>query len=176
MRRFSGACANCQLRAVNLGLSTRRPNDATAKIAIATIKSQTKTRVIYHVDSPRQSKFLSFITRYYFVCSSKDNFFQHNFIILASSNHSAHLLAPPPPISAVELLKESPSPALRSCSALAQKYHALARELFNAAFVSCWTDLYDQYQVCAALSRLCCMNSCAGLIVAFCLWERFEAV
>jgi FKBP12-rapamycin complex-associated protein len=46
----------------------------------------------------------------------------------------------------VELLKESPSPALRSCSALAQKYHVLARELFNAAFVSCWTELYDQYQ------------------------------
>lgn len=30
---------------------------------------------------------------------------------------------------AVELLKESPSPALRSCSALAQKYHPLAHQL-----------------------------------------------
>ena len=46
----------------------------------------------------------------------------------------------------VELLRESPSPALRSCSALAQVYHPLARELFNAAFVSCWTELYEQYQ------------------------------
>ncbi|XP_004346781.2 TOR pathway phosphatidylinositol 3-kinase TorA [Capsaspora owczarzaki ATCC 30864] len=46
----------------------------------------------------------------------------------------------------VELLKESPSPALRSCSALSQIYTPLARELFNAAFVSCWTELYEQYQ------------------------------
>ena len=46
----------------------------------------------------------------------------------------------------VELLRESPSPALRSCSALAQVYHPLARELFNAAFVSCWSELYEQYQ------------------------------
>ena len=62
---------------------------------------------------------------------------------------------PLPFCPSVELLKESPSPALRSCSALAQKYHALARELFNAAFVSCWTDLYDQYQVWS-------VNSCFG--------------
>ncbi|CAI7993434.1 Serine/threonine-protein kinase tor, partial [Geodia barretti] len=41
----------------------------------------------------------------------------------------------------VELLKESPSPSLRSCWALAQAYNALARELFNAAFVSCWMEL-----------------------------------
>lgn len=49
-------------------------------------------------------------------------------------------------VFAIELLKESPSPALRACSILAQKYPQLARELFNAAFVSCWTELYDQYQ------------------------------
>ncbi len=41
----------------------------------------------------------------------------------------------------VELLKESPSPSLRSCWALAQAYNSLARELFNAAFVSCWMEL-----------------------------------
>jgi phosphatidylinositol kinase/protein kinase (PI-3 family) len=35
----------------------------------------------------------------------------------------------------IELLKQSPSPALRACSALAQKYPPLAREMFNAAFV-----------------------------------------
>ena len=46
----------------------------------------------------------------------------------------------------IELLKESPSPALRACSPLAMKYPPLATELFNAAFVSCWTELYDQYQ------------------------------
>lgn len=47
----------------------------------------------------------------------------------------------------VELLKESPSHALRACASLASAYHPLARELFNAAFVSCWTELYDQFQV-----------------------------
>jgi FKBP12-rapamycin complex-associated protein len=47
----------------------------------------------------------------------------------------------------VELLKESPSHALRACASLAGVYHPLARELFNAAFVSCWTELYDQFQV-----------------------------
>jgi len=43
----------------------------------------------------------------------------------------------------VELLRESPSPALRSCAALAQVYHPLARQLFNAAFTSCWSELYE---------------------------------
>ncbi|CAO3668466.1 unnamed protein product [Umbelopsis vinacea] len=46
----------------------------------------------------------------------------------------------------VELLKESPSNALRACYHLASVYTPLARELFNAAFVSCWGELYDQYQ------------------------------
>lgn len=46
----------------------------------------------------------------------------------------------------VELLNESPSHALRACAGLAGLYYPLARELFNAAFVSCWTDLYEQYQ------------------------------
>jgi len=46
----------------------------------------------------------------------------------------------------VELLKESPSHALRACSTLAAVFYPLARELFNAAFVSCWTELYDQVQ------------------------------
>jgi FKBP12-rapamycin complex-associated protein len=47
----------------------------------------------------------------------------------------------------VELLKESPSHALRACASLAAVYYPLARELFNAAFISCWTELYDQFQV-----------------------------
>jgi FKBP12-rapamycin complex-associated protein len=46
----------------------------------------------------------------------------------------------------IELLKESPSAALRACSALAQKYPPLARELFNVAFLSCWNELFDEYQ------------------------------
>ncbi|KAK3073501.1 phosphatidylinositol kinase- protein kinase tor1 [Teratosphaeriaceae sp. CCFEE 6253] len=46
----------------------------------------------------------------------------------------------------VELLRESPQQALRACQPLATSYPPLARSLFNSAFVSCWTELYDQYQ------------------------------
>ncbi|KAL6718509.1 phosphatidylinositol kinase-related protein kinase tor1 [Lecanora helva] len=46
----------------------------------------------------------------------------------------------------VELLKESPSHALRACAGLAGLYQPLAKELFNSAFASCWPELYDQYQ------------------------------
>jgi tetratricopeptide (TPR) repeat protein len=46
----------------------------------------------------------------------------------------------------VQLLMESPSPALRACAELAQAYIPLARELFQAAFVSCWMELNEQYQ------------------------------
>lgn len=46
----------------------------------------------------------------------------------------------------VELLKESPHHALRACANLAGVYQNLAKDLFNAAFVSCWTELYEQYQ------------------------------
>ncbi|KAJ3373228.1 phosphatidylinositol kinase- protein kinase tor1 [Kappamyces sp. JEL0680] len=46
----------------------------------------------------------------------------------------------------VELLKESPTHALRACATLASAYPPLARELFNAGFVSCWGELYDQFQ------------------------------
>lgn len=44
------------------------------------------------------------------------------------------------------LLKESPSPALRACHSLAQTYFPLARELFNAGFVSCWQQLDEKTQ------------------------------
>eukprot|EP00002_Diphylleia_rotans_P028068 TRINITY_DN5657_c0_g1_i3.p1 TRINITY_DN5657_c0_g1~~TRINITY_DN5657_c0_g1_i3.p1 ORF type:complete len:1876 (-),score=390.71 TRINITY_DN5657_c0_g1_i3:1816-7443(-) len=47
---------------------------------------------------------------------------------------------------ALELLRESSSPALRACSALAQVYPTLSRELFNAGFVSCWTELHEANQ------------------------------
>ncbi|KAI0832116.1 FAT-domain-containing protein [Trametes gibbosa] len=46
----------------------------------------------------------------------------------------------------VEFMRESPSHALRACMALVDVHTPLAKELFNAAFVSCWGELYDQYQ------------------------------
>ncbi|VDP09821.1 unnamed protein product [Soboliphyme baturini] len=48
----------------------------------------------------------------------------------------------------IELLKESPFPALRACHSVAQNYYPLARrvDLFNPAFASCWTELPDNYQ------------------------------
>jgi FKBP12-rapamycin complex-associated protein len=48
---------------------------------------------------------------------------------------------------AVEFMRESPSHALRACMTLVEVHPPLAKELFNAAFISCWGDLYDQYQV-----------------------------
>ena len=47
----------------------------------------------------------------------------------------------------VEFMKESPSHALRACMSLVDVHTPLAKELFNAAFLSCWGELYDQYQV-----------------------------
>ncbi|KAL8658559.1 MAG: hypothetical protein Q9202_007526 [Teloschistes flavicans] len=46
----------------------------------------------------------------------------------------------------VELLKESPSHALRACANLGHTYQPLAKDLFNTAFISCWTDLFEVYQ------------------------------
>ncbi|KAJ2934856.1 hypothetical protein H1R20_g2275, partial [Candolleomyces eurysporus] len=46
----------------------------------------------------------------------------------------------------VEFMKESPSHALRACINLVDIHPPLAKDLFNAAFLSCWTELYDQYQ------------------------------
>ena len=59
---------------------------------------------------------------------------------------------------AIQLLKESPSHALRVCAGLASVYYPLARDLFNVSFVSIWTELYTPYQedfiksFCVALS------------------------
>lgn len=44
------------------------------------------------------------------------------------------------------LLTESPNHALRACAQLASVYLPLARDLFNSAFVSCWSELYEQFQ------------------------------
>ncbi|XP_041013717.1 serine/threonine-protein kinase TOR-like isoform X1 [Juglans microcarpa x Juglans regia] len=46
----------------------------------------------------------------------------------------------------IELLKESPSPALRTCARLAQLQPFVGRELFAAGFVSCWTQLNESSQ------------------------------
>lgn len=46
----------------------------------------------------------------------------------------------------IGLIKESPSPALRSCLAIAQHYSQLPRDLFNVAFVSCWAELSETLQ------------------------------
>jgi FKBP12-rapamycin complex-associated protein len=45
------------------------------------------------------------------------------------------------------VLTESPNHALRACASLASVYPPLARELFNSAFVSCWSDLFEAHQV-----------------------------
>ncbi|KAH8049288.1 phosphatidylinositol kinase [Aureococcus anophagefferens] len=41
----------------------------------------------------------------------------------------------------LELLRESPSAALRSCATVAHAYPRLSRQLFQSAFVSCWLEL-----------------------------------
>jgi FKBP12-rapamycin complex-associated protein len=46
----------------------------------------------------------------------------------------------------ITLLTESPNHALRACATLAAVYLPLARDLFNSAFVSCWSELYEQFQ------------------------------
>ena len=46
----------------------------------------------------------------------------------------------------LELLKCSPSHALRACATLANNHTPLAKDLFNSAFASCWPELFDQYQ------------------------------
>ncbi|XP_046969780.1 serine/threonine-protein kinase Tor-like [Vanessa cardui] len=55
----------------------------------------------------------------------------------------------------VGFLTESNSPAMRACSSLAQNYPQLASDLFNAAFMSCWTELGEEprYELVAALER-----------------------
>ncbi|XP_030383558.1 serine/threonine-protein kinase Tor [Scaptodrosophila lebanonensis] len=46
----------------------------------------------------------------------------------------------------IGLLKESRSHALRACRVLAKDYDPLLRDLFNAAFISCWTDLSPEHK------------------------------
>ncbi|KAF6153004.1 hypothetical protein GIB67_021609 [Kingdonia uniflora] len=46
----------------------------------------------------------------------------------------------------IELLKESPFPALRTCARLALLQPSVGRELFAAGFVSCWAQLNETSQ------------------------------
>ncbi|KAF3328854.1 Serine/threonine-protein kinase TOR [Carex littledalei] len=46
----------------------------------------------------------------------------------------------------IELLKESPSPALRTCARLAQLQPSVWRELFAAGFASCWAQMNEASQ------------------------------
>ncbi|KRY27470.1 Serine/threonine-protein kinase mTOR [Trichinella spiralis] len=46
----------------------------------------------------------------------------------------------------IQLLKESPVPALRSCYSVAVNHYQLASDLFNSAFASCWPELNETYQ------------------------------
>ncbi|KAJ2352606.1 phosphatidylinositol kinase- protein kinase tor1 [Coemansia sp. RSA 2673] len=46
----------------------------------------------------------------------------------------------------IELIKQSPSPALRACLGLAPKHPALSSELFNAAFISCWNEISAEHR------------------------------
>ncbi|KAJ2485527.1 phosphatidylinositol kinase- protein kinase tor1, partial [Coemansia sp. RSA 2052] len=45
-----------------------------------------------------------------------------------------------------ELLRQSPSPALRACLGLAPKHPKLSDELFNAAFISCWNEISEEHR------------------------------
>ena len=42
----------------------------------------------------------------------------------------------------IELIRQSPSPIIHPCAVLAKVYQPLATELFNAAFVSVWTECF----------------------------------
>ncbi|KAK6987428.1 armadillo-type protein, partial [Favolaschia claudopus] len=44
----------------------------------------------------------------------------------------------------VEFIRQSPSHALRACTLIL--HSPVAKEIFNAAFLSCWTELSEQYQ------------------------------
>ncbi|KAF9279781.1 phosphatidylinositol kinase- protein kinase tor1 [Linnemannia elongata] len=46
----------------------------------------------------------------------------------------------------LEMLKETSSHSLRACAEMATSFPPLARELFNSAFMSCWTVLPEQFK------------------------------
>lgn len=46
----------------------------------------------------------------------------------------------------IDMIRQSPSQSLRQTDVLMPSYPPLAMELFKAAFVSCWSELYDSQQ------------------------------
>lgn len=46
-----------------------------------------------------------------------------------------------------EMMRESPSQAIRAARSLALSSVAFTKELFNVAFYSCWQELFESYQV-----------------------------
>ncbi|GJQ08825.1 hypothetical protein GpartN1_g616.t1 [Galdieria partita] len=57
------------------------------------------------------------------------------------------------------LFRESGSPSIRSCARLAEVYTPLMQELFNAAFLSCWTELAPNYQASLVETLLAALSS-----------------
>eukprot|EP00871_Galdieria_phlegrea_P006008 jgi/Galph1/895/GphlegSOOS_G5664.1 len=57
------------------------------------------------------------------------------------------------------LFRESGSPSIRSCARLAEVYPPLMHELFNAAFLSCWTELSPNYQASLVETLLATLSS-----------------
>jgi FKBP12-rapamycin complex-associated protein len=43
-------------------------------------------------------------------------------------------------------MRESPCQAIRASRSLAEVHPPFAKEMFNVAFVSCWTDLFGDYK------------------------------
>ena len=59
----------------------------------------------------------------------------------------------------IAFINGSPSEAMRSCKSLAQEYPPLMRELFNAAFLSCWDELDDGTQGRLGEALKCALSS-----------------
>ncbi|KAG6916802.1 hypothetical protein DXG01_005325 [Tephrocybe rancida] len=68
---------------------------------------------------------------------------------------------------AVEFIKESTSHALRACMTLVEMHAPLGRQLFNAAFLSCWKELHEQYQV-----RKICYKYHLSFVLTDCLRQE----
>lgn len=79
-----------------------------------------------------------------------------------------------------ELLRESPSVALRACQDLSEEHEPLNRELFNVAFISCWVVLYEPYQedlvnsIAAAISAPNCPPEVVNLLLNLCEFAEHD--
>eukprot|EP01063_Lacrimia_lanifica_P009384 TRINITY_DN1637_c0_g1_i1.p1 TRINITY_DN1637_c0_g1~~TRINITY_DN1637_c0_g1_i1.p1 ORF type:complete len:3223 (+),score=943.34 TRINITY_DN1637_c0_g1_i1:82-9750(+) len=59
----------------------------------------------------------------------------------------------------IELVRESPNPALRSCANLAQVNLSVAKELFNAAYMSCYMSLQPPHKAILPQAIRAAINS-----------------